>query len=274
MKIGYVCTNYNNSAFTAEAIMSLSANVGHQFHIVVVDNNSAIESKRQLEQSMAGFVDVDLVLNPTNLGYFPGLNVGIQRLRSKLPALDVIVVGNNDLVFPPDFGHAIEANRDKFEVHAVISPNIITLDGTHQNPHVIERISKPRELIYDLYYANYYAALLIRQVAKLTRGFTDREDEMQHAVAQPIYQGHGACYILGPKFFEHFTELWAPTFLMGEEFFLSRQLEGKGIRKFYEPSIVVRHHCHAAVDQVPSRRMWEISRDAHKEYRKYVRVFD
>ena len=273
MKLGYVCTNYNNSSFTCAAILSLAKNTPHQFHIVVVDNNSDGTSVAQLEKCASEHSNVELVLNTENLGYFRGLNVGITRLREAHCDVEAIVIGNNDLVFPSDFGDSILRNEDKLRLYAVISPNIITLDGVHQNPHVVHKISKLREVVYDLYYTNYYLAMIIRKLAKLTAQFTDRDDENQHDVAQPIYQGHGACYILSPVFFEHFTGLWAPTFLMGEEYFLSKQLEDKGMRKFYEPSIMVQHHCHAAIDRIPSRKIWEISRNAHVLYRKHVRVF-
>ena len=40
MKIGYVCTNYNNSADTREAVCSLLKDGGEEYRIVVVDNSS------------------------------------------------------------------------------------------------------------------------------------------------------------------------------------------------------------------------------------------
>jgi GT2 family glycosyltransferase len=273
MKLAYVCTNYNNSAFTCEAIKSLDESVNHEFQIVVVDNGSAISSVIELQQFAEERANVALVLNEHNLGYFRGLNAGILQVRTKHPDVAAIVIGNNDLVFPPNFGDLIQKNEDKLRLYSVISPNIITLDGVHQNPHVIHKISAGREVVYDLYYANYYLAVVIRKLAKLTTLFTDRDDESRHEIAQPIYQGHGACYVLTPVFFEHFSELWAPTFLMGEEFFLSKQLDDRGMKVFYEPSIIVKHHCHAAIDKIPSKKLWQISRDAHRVYRNHVRIF-
>lgn len=272
MKFGYVCTNFNNSNFTCEAVRSLQRNLRHEFQVVVVDNQSAAESVEQLVRFADGIKNLELILNKENMGYFKGLNAGINLLRERHTDLDVIVVGNNDLEFPEDFGDALEKNIETIRRYPVVSPNIITLDGVHQNPHVISNISKFREVVYDIYYWNYYLAVLIRKLAKATLVFSDRSDELDYQTAQTIYQGHGACYILGPRFFTHFTELWAPTFLMGEEFFLSRQLAEKGFKKFYEPSIVIRHHCHGAIDKIPSKTIWEISRSAHRVYRRYVRI--
>jgi len=273
MKIGYVCTNYNNSALSREAVSSLRRNGGHEFRIVVVDNNSDQENLEALKSLANEFAHVELILNKDNVGYFRGLNLGIRHLRASQPDIKIMVVGNNDLVFPDDFGDAISRNSSTLEQHAVVSPDIVTMGGVHQNPHVVSKIGKFREFIYDLYYANYYLAIAIRKVARLSRGFTDRPDETHHDVAQEIYQGYGACYLLGQEFFRHFEELWAPTFMLHEEYFLSKQLSDKGIRVYYEPGIKVLHHCRGATGKLSSRKAWETARAAQKIYRQHVKIF-
>ena len=274
MKLAYVCTNYNNSHFTEAAVQSLVNSAGDEVElkIVVVDNASRAESIAPLRKLAESHSCVDLILNSENAGYFRGLNDGIHHVRQHFPAFEHLVVGNNDLEFPIDFCRSVKARLDLLDRYPVISPDVVTLDGEHQNPHVIHSISKTRELGYDLYYANYVLALVLRWVASVTRGVSARGDEKQHRTAQSIYQGHGSCYLLGPVFFKHFTELWAPTFLMGEEYFLSKQLSDHGFSTFYEPSIAVTHHCHGSLQSLPSRRQWEFARDAHKVYRKYVKV--
>jgi len=268
-----VCTNFNNSEDTREAVRSLRRNDGHEFRIVVVDNNSKNEHVTTLEKLASEFEHVELILNKENVGYFRGLNLGIRHLRCSQRDIDIVVVGNNDLVFPADFADSLCKNLGTLEKRAVVSPDIVTLDGVHQNPHVIGKVGKFRELIYNLYYANYYLAVAIRRVAKLSQGFTDRRDETYHDVAQEIYQGYGACYVLSPEFFRHFEELWAPTFLMHEEYFLSKQLSDKGLRVYYEPSIKVAHRCHGAMKTVTGRRAWEAARSAQKVYRQHVKLF-
>lgn len=268
---GFVCVNYNNSAFTQVAVESLSMDRDRPIPIVVVDNHSNDDDISNLRRIASDFRNVTLLLHENNVGYFAGLNLGIRRIRADMPDLTHIVVGNNDLLFPPDFDCLLAQNRSSIAEHAVVSPDIVTLDGVHQNPHVIEKISRTREVIYDLYYSNYYVARAIHCIANATRAFTDRRDEERWEVGGPIYQGHGACYILGPRFFELFHELWAPSFLMAEESFLSWQLRRKGLRVYYEPGIRVVHRCHGSVGRLSSKRVWEISRDAHRIYRKYVR---
>jgi GT2 family glycosyltransferase len=275
MKLGYVCTNFNNSHFTVAAVKSLvaSAAAEHELRIVIVDNQSAPEHVETLRNLANEHAVVDLLLNEKNVGYFPGLNCGIHRMRQRYPDVEHLVIGNNDLLFPADFCASVEANVSLLEQHPVVSPDIVTLDGEHQNPHVIRKVSKAREMVYDLYYTNYLLAQAILWAARVSRFATDRRDEQQHHTAQPIYQGHGSCYLIGPKFFRHFQELWAPTFLMGEEYFLSKQLSDQGMQTFYDPAIRLTHCCHGSLQSLPSRKLWEFARDAHHVYRKHIRIF-
>lgn len=271
MTFAYVCTNYNNSHFTGEAVASLLADNDASPYIVVVDNASRAEQVAELDAIVARFPQVEIIRNAENIGYFPGLNVGIAHVRATRPDIGVMVVGNNDLTFPGDFANRLASCLPALVDRPVVSPNMITLDGHHQNPHVISGLSRVRELIYDLYYTSPLLARLIRFAAAKTKSFTDRADERQHATGQFIYQGHGSCYILLPRFFDLFDALWAPTFLFGEEYFLSRQLADKGLQIYYEPGIVIRHHCNGAIQNMPSRRMWELGRDAHRVYRRYIK---
>ena len=273
MQIGYVCTNFNNSALTIQALNTLLLQTPHEIRLVVVDNDSQPADRERLQRFAATNPSVEVIVSPKNVGYFAGLNIGIRHLRTTEPVIDYIVIGNNDLLFPRGFVDAVERNLESFKTNAVISPNIVTLNGEHQNPHVIRRLSPAREFAYDLYHWNYHLAQALVWLARLTKRFTDRDDERHHDKPGYIWQGHGSCYLLGPLFFQHFTELWAPAFMLGEEFFLSQQLEEIGMKIYYEPSIVVKHHLHATLGAIPGVKKWEYSREAHQIYRKYVGIF-
>ncbi len=269
----FVVTNFNNTGFTERMLDSL-IHISENSHVYVVDNNSVIDEKTKLQSLQSKYPQwVTVIFNDSNLGYFEGLNVGIRSARKEYPEVPYIIAGNNDLLFPHNFAEQISICKPVLDKYPVVSPDIRMLDGTPQNPHVISGISKVREFIYDLYHSSYWMAGIIVRLAKLTHKFTDRKDEKQFAVAQEIHQGYGACYLLTPNFFEHFDELWAPTFLMYEEFFLSKQLEQKGFKTYYEPRISVTHYCHASTGMIPGKLKWQYSCQAHKEYRKYVKVW-
>ncbi|MDX2207520.1 MAG: glycosyltransferase [Gemmatimonadales bacterium] len=274
-RLGFVCTNYNNSTVTRAAIASLrSGGNDSRVPVVVVDNRSHPDDVQALRSIAREYPGVELVLNDDNVGYFPGLNMGIAHLRTRFPDLLYVAVGNNDLIFPPDFADSVERHGDIFDVWAVVAPDLVTPEGVHQNPHVLAPIGPVRKLIWDAYFSSFATARLVKLGARLTRRFTARKenavDSGYHTSPGPIEQGYGACYLLGPIFFRHFRRLCAPTFMMQEEFFLSEQLRRINQMVYYDPRFVVQHHGHATTDTLPSRRHWEISRDAHSVYKRYL----
>jgi GT2 family glycosyltransferase len=276
-RVGFVCTNYNNSAYTRAAVESLRrADGAERVRVVVVDNASRTEDQAALRALQAEFPAIDVVFNAENTGYFPGLNTGIARMRALHPTVDLLAVGNNDLQFPPAFVTQVEAARDRLDQWAVVAPDLVTDEGVHQNPHVLHPISSVRRFIWDVYFRSFAAATLVRTAARLTRRFTVREENAVgstlYRTAGPVEQGYGACYLLGPKFFRHFDGLFAPTFLMQEEFFLYEQLKTIDQLTFYDPCVVVRHRGHASMGMLPGRQHWEISRDAHRTYRAFRRL--
>jgi GT2 family glycosyltransferase len=269
MKIGFVATNYNNSHYTVKFVESVLKNTGHEIFVVIVDNASNEEDKKKLEPICVNHPCVKIINLNTNIGYFGGLNEGLKYARSKYSDHDWIVIGNNDLEFPNDFCNKIAERQDVFKCHAVVSPDVVTLDGLHQNPHVISKISAVRVMLYDIYFSNYIIGLSIFAIARWL-GVIARRSDMNHwKVAQSIEQGHGSCYLLSPLFFSLFDSLWSPTFMMGEEFFLSLQLKEKHEKVFYTPQIYVLHHMHGALNSVPRRKRWEMERIAHLIAKKY-----
>lgn len=270
-------TNYNNSPVTREAIASIDAAAARdRVRVVIVDNGSDPGDVRALKSIAQEFPNTHLILNDENVGYFRGLNIGMGVLRQRWPQVEYVVVGNNDLVFPANFVDKLQEHAEVFDLHAVVAPDLITPDGVHQNPHVLFPIGRMRKVVWDIYFFGYWAALAIRHLARLTRNLSVRRENAIGSdlfqSAGPIEQGYGACYILGPVFFRHFTRLCAPTFIMQEEFFIGEQLNTIGQMVYYDPRFVVLHHDHATVDMLPGRRHWELSKDAHRVYKRYLRL--
>lgn len=269
--VGFVFTNYNNSLLTIQAIHSVFSGPSRdRCFITIVDNQSNSSEIDILKTANLPYENVHFIFNENNAGYFKGLNIGIKYLRERFFGISTIIIGNNDLVFPIDFVASLKQKKEIFQKFPVVSPNIVTLDGIHQNPHVINEISRFREIIWDLYYLNYFFALIIKKIAFLSRGVTERKDYHDHMVSRSIYQGYGACYILTKCFFDNFESLWAPTFLMGEEFYISKQIESKGFKIYYESSILVKHHDHATVDNMPSKKLWSVTKEFFRIYRKFI----
>lgn len=271
-KCAFIFTNYNNSVLAEKMVESIAKNNLYYFlvDIIIVDNNSINSEKKILKNLSKRFSKIlKIIYNKNNLGYFGGLNIGLGCIKCK--EYSFIVIGNNDLIFNNNFIDSVFNSKYK-DKYPIIAPDIIRLDGFHQNPHVINPPSRFREIIYDLYFMNYNLSKLISFLARVTNKFTRRGDEDNYNDPQEIIQGYGACYIITPIFFDYFKELWSPTFLMYEEFFLSLQLETQNLKIFYDPSIKVQHIDHSTVSKLPSKKMWQITKQSHLIYRKYVKL--
>jgi GT2 family glycosyltransferase len=271
LKIGFTFTNYNNSHLSIQAAQSIAANHGDcEYDIVLVDNAST-ESEREILGAEGALPERCSVLwSASNTGYFGGLNLGMAALFEGAPCYDAVVIGNNDLVFGPDFFEGLQRRSDLLARYPVVSPDVVTLDHEHQNPHVIGDISRIREIVWDLYFSDFKLAQLIGWASRKASSLFGRRDHRHHADEGPIYQGYGACYIMTPRFFREYGRLWSPGFVMGEEFYLARQLAARGEQMYYVPDIVVRHHDHATVSKLSSRRLWETTRQYHRIYRFFI----
>lgn len=274
MKVGFTFTNFNNSQLSIQAAQSIAANHGDcEYDIVLVDNASN-ESEREILAAEGALPARCAVLwSASNTGYFTGLNLGMAALHEKAPCFDAVVIGNNDLVFERDFFVGLKRRADVLARYPVVSPDVMTLDSEHQNPHVIGDISRLREIVWDLYFSDFRLAQFIGWASRQARSLFGRKDHLHHADERPIYQGYGACYIMTPRFFREYGRLWSPGFLMGEEFYLARQLAAKGEQMYYVPDIPVLHHDHATVSKLPSRRLWEATRQYHEIYRFFINPY-
>jgi GT2 family glycosyltransferase len=81
-----------------------------------------------------------------------------------------------------------------------------------------------------------------------------------------ILLGYGACYILTRNFFNNFNCLDAPNFLMGEEGVLANQVLSVNGITIYCPDLVVEHLDHTSISKLPTRRLFELNRQAYKHF--------
>ena len=116
-------------------------NRSHDIRIFVVDNNSSSDQVAILHNLAKSNPSVQIILNSQNAGYFPGLNIGIKTAKETGDESEWFIIGNNDLIFEPDFLNNLDQRKDHFKNYSVISPDIVTLDKVHQNPHVISKIN-------------------------------------------------------------------------------------------------------------------------------------
>lgn len=273
----FIAVNYNGSIHTENYLQSLQELIlpeGDKLEAIVVDNKSTPDDLARVRESVSQRAFARLIPQDENPGYFKGLNAGIDTCEKDEDTL--LVVGNNDLKFAQDFLLRLREISIAKDI-LVIAPNITTLDGRRQNPHVLKEVPLSELLMTRVYFSNYYIGQTGRYVNRSLRAFLKkfRTDQPKKAAApepgqMKIKRGIGACYILTPFFFKHHQRLDDRVFLWGEEALLSHQVESVGGYTLYDPNIKITHCESASVRHIEKRERYEIVKASYKIYRKYL----
>ena len=264
MKICFICVNYNNSNYTKEYVNSiLKFKNDCSLKIIIVDNSSGKDDIDLLDK--ISFQEVQIIKSNNNVGYFKGLNIGIDSLKKG--EYDYVIIGNNDLTFDSNF--IDELSNEKFVSSIfVFAPNIIKPDGSHQNPHIVSKFNFIKRLYRRLYYTNYYISVVLQFFMSLKIRLSKSYDREGSNREQLILMGYGACYILTQNFFKNFKSLDAPNFLMGEEGVLANQIFSKNGQTLYKPNLIVYHHDHSSIGKLPSRKLYAFSKESYEYERQ------
>ena len=149
-----------------------------------------------------------------------------------------------------------------------VCPDVVTFDGLHQNPHVLQRIGWLRRFQFDLYFSNYYVARLMSLILGIVRPV--KVSPPQPVVGCEIHMGIGAIYVLTPEFLKRFNKLNFPHFLYGEEAYFSDQIHAVGGILWFDPDLRVSHAESATLSKVPKRTAYEFARSGYASYRKML----
>jgi len=277
MKFVFIAVNYNGAAHTENYLQSLQEMTlpdGDTLEAIIVDNNSLDSDLEKVRSSVAQRPFARLIAQDHNPGYFRGLNAGIDTCPKTEGTL--LVVGNNDLKFAMDF--IIRLKEIPYEKDVlVIAPNITTLDGRRQNPHVVKNVPYSELVMTRIYFTNYYIGQAGRLINRTIRSLLRRVRPAPKNVRpkpepgrMKIKRGIGACYVLTPYFFHHYQRLDGSVFLWGEEALLSHQVESAGGCTLYDPFIQITHSESASVRLIQKRERYEIVKASYKIYRPYL----
>ncbi len=267
-KIVFVAVVYNNYPDTVEFISSLSRQVRQETAVrcVIVDNSDNCEVRDSLDRIATGHPFVSILRPPSNVGYFGAFNYYFSQ--NAIAPSDTVVLCNNDLIFSVDFVETIRSKQYAEDVF-VVCPDVVTLDGVHQNPHVLKPRTRLQRLKLDLYFSNYYIACGLRIVQRLIQPLLKNKKRGKPSQPGYLHMGIGACYVLLPSFLSRFRQLDFPHFLYGEEAYLTRQVHSAGGKLYYDPELKVQHKESATLSKLPKRTTYEFGRDGYWSYRTF-----
>lgn len=261
--------NYNGSEDTIKLLNSIESSnqENTSIKVIIIDNDSDKTDTDKILAFINNLKWVTLLKSESNIGYFPAFNIGLKYIENELPA--TVLLCNNDLIFDKDF-FQLHKLKEYSEDTFVVAPNVITLNGVHQNPHLVSRINSFRKLLNEIYFYNYYTARILKFITGFLGNLRRNNKKNLSIESGFIHMGIGACYILRPVFFNHFMKVDDRVFLGGEEALLAGQLQKTEGKIYYNSSLIVHHAEGVSFSKMPSRWRYEASRKSYPTYKKYL----
>jgi len=212
-----IVLNWNNYQDTAECLSSLNDLTYRNYQVVVVDNGSTDDSPYQLQKE---FPTVHTIINPDNLGFAAGCNVGIKYALKQ--GADAVLLVNNDAILEPE---SLEA-----AVQSLFSDGRIGIVGgklkQYYNPSYISTTGV-RRIIWPI--------MIWRSVGngQLDKGQYDRREKRVAVI--------GALMLIKREVFKAIGLLPEEYFFGCEDIDFCLQALKNGFHIIYEPRFVAYH---------------------------------
>jgi GT2 family glycosyltransferase len=175
--------NWNMKDDTAECVASVLETDYPNYRVLVVDNGSADGSPECLNRS---FPSIEMIVNPENLGFAAGNNVGIRHALRM--GADYVFLLNNDTIVDASMLSSLVACGESADCIGLVAPNILYYDDKNRIWRLGDRVhrwlpvplSVGRNQIdrgqfadpFDVDYVTFCGALIKRAVLK-TIGLLD-----------------------------------------------------------------------------------------------------
>lgn len=235
---------------TLNSILSLDENL--VAHITVVNNSPQNAKFVELTNEFGEFDKIEFISTGLNMGFSKGNNIGYQYER-ELSEEDLIIVMNNDIEISDKRFFERIINSYKNDKYDIMGPDIVNLDGLHQNPFRTKTISRKQlqkriiiKRLFYLYYKFKKSIPALSKVKLLERAFDKKskkvilERQSTQNTENPTL--HGAFLVYSPKYIKNEQFAFLPiTFMYGEEDILSYYCDLKGYKRTYDPTIRILH---------------------------------
>lgn len=273
MKIDFISVHYNNPRIIEKFFSSiLNQDLLNEFDIKIymVDNASEKNNKKNLKKIIKSYsykLNITLLESNENLGYFPGMNRGLSQSNYRQTPFKIIC--NNDIEFRKDFLSVLRNHTFEKRCFAIY-PDVISPDGSHHNPRVINSVSIFRKFSYRIYFMNYFLAFFINLFFGLLSNRKESKNRFGYEKESKIHLGVGACIILSDSFLSRIEKLDDRVFLWGEEVLLSHQIRQEGGYQYYFPNLKIFHEEHSTVSGLSSKKKYDLMQASYRIYKNYL----
>ena len=246
-KIATIILNYNSSADCRKCIGYLKAQEGVEQEIVVVDNCSQEDDRKEVE-TLCKEQGCTFITNSENKGYNAGNNVGLRYAAEK--GYEFALIANPDMEFPQtDYLATLVAQMQTNEDIVVCGSDIVGADGIHQSP-----MGKDGNWRGSF---GWVKEILGKKKKSNAYDFIDNYKESHYC-----HKVSGCCFMIRISFLKEINFFDENVFLYCEEAILSRQVEMSSKCMYYltTAQAVHRHIKSDKGDPIKRFKTWGKSR--------------
>jgi N-acetylglucosaminyl-diphospho-decaprenol L-rhamnosyltransferase len=234
--VAAVIVSYNSGRYLGPCLDSLEAEGVDR--IVVIDNGSTDDSRRQLVGRSAAWID-----SGSNLGYGRAANMGARNADAA--GAEYLMICNPDLVIEPGAVAGLVAALEADSAVAIVGPRITNTDGT---------LYPSARTFPDMADAIGHGLLgLVAPNNRFTRRY--RLLDWDHAARAEVDWVSGACFLVRRKAFDQVGGFDPAFFMYMEEVDLCWRVRRAGWKVLYEPAAAVMHVQGVSTDQHPYRML-------------------
>ncbi len=252
-KFVFVILHYKNYYNTIQCIDSILENIIYNnFDIVVVDNCSANGSAEKIKEKYYRNSKINVLIRQCNTGYAKGNNFGCEYAKKNLNPDFLCVLNNDTTIEQQDFITKI-INKHHDDPFDILGPDIISMDGLHQNPlrqkqlnieEVNKRISHYRSFLFlNRMHIEEILMKIVRPFKKKSafKEMIDNKKENYEEEQRNIVL-HGSCLVFSKSFFENKENVFFDkTFMYAEEYILAFLAEKYECCLLYYPEVSIHH---------------------------------
>lgn len=287
VNIVFIILHYQNIDDTTnciESIKKLDNLQEYSFNIIVVDNKSPNGTGEVLKNKYINEKEIETILLDKNYGFSKANNIAYEKSKTYNP--DIVMVLNNDIIFEDTtFLDKLNNIYNATQKYDVVSPDIININGDHQNPLRDKEMSLKKaykNMIYESIFA------LIMNIPGLRKLILDKRNKREEKWFETYYNEKkdinindfvpfGAFIIYMNEWLKNEKLAFVSnTFMYEEEDMLNLYIKQKKYKILYAEDLKVRHlegQSTKKSNKNQYKTMKFKSKNKSKALRKYIKFY-
>lgn len=287
VNIVFIILHYQNIDDTTnciESIKKLDNLQEYSFNIIVVDNKSPNGTGEVLKNKYINEKEIETILLDKNYGFSKANNIAYEKSKTYNP--DIVMVLNNDIIFEDTtFLDKLNNIYNATQKYDVVCPDIININGDHQNPLRDKEMSLKKaykNMIYESIFA------LIMDIPVLRKLILDKRNKREEKWFETYYNEKkdinindfvpfGAFIIYMNEWLKNENVAFvSDTFMYEEEDMLNLYIKQKKYKILYAEDLKVRH-LEGQSTKKSNKNQYKImkfkSENKSKALRKYIKFY-